>query len=156
LKKKPAPAFNRLLSFSVLTLRPAFIKMAKKILGLILVVLFISCAKDSNPAGALFGTYAGAYQRTGTGGITDTATVRIVFVGSNFSGQSTSIDRTICNGNYQVAGDSINFTNNCSIPDTSLLLVNKYKMTAVGDSLYFSRISNGNVYYEDQFNLKVQ
>jgi len=104
-----------------------------------LLFALVSCAKDDTPGGDLNGGYYGIYERTG--GAVDTAsTVRIVFVGSNFSGESQANVRPICNGNYVIAGDSINFTNLCSTPDAELLLVGKYLIRETGDSVYLSRL----------------
>ena len=114
---------------------------------MVLICLLASCAKDSTPNGALNGTYAGIYFNSGT--LPDSGTVRIVFVGSNFSGESSGTSRPICNGSYAITGDSINFTNFCSTPDPELLLVGRYQMKATGDSLYFMRL-------HEQFSLKQQ
>ena len=128
--------------------------MGKLIWLLLFITCLSSCSKDTDPSGALNGTYNGIYWRTGA--IKDTAYVQIVFVGSAFSGVSTGSVRSICNGTYQVNYDSINFTNLCNIPDEDLLLVGKYQMSSVGDSLYFTGFFSGIAYYKDQFNLKKQ
>jgi hypothetical protein len=121
---------------------------------LVLTFLIASCAKDNDPSGALNGTYVGYYIQTGD--LKDTGVVQLVFVGSIFSGSSTGTTKSICNGNYDVSGDSINFTNLCTTPDADLLLVGKYKMTTAGDSLYFTRTISGTENYEDHFNLRKQ
>jgi hypothetical protein len=111
----------------------------KCLLGLMLISILVSCSKDDAPSGNLNGGYYGIYERTG--GVVDTsATVRIVFVGSNFSGESQANVRPICNGTYTITGDSINFMNLCSTPDVELLLVGKYQIRETGDSLYLSRL----------------
>ena len=104
---------------------------------LILMVVLASCSKQADPSGDLNGGYTGGYVRTGDSA--EAGTVRIVFVGNNFSGESVGTARPICNGNYEILGDSINFTNLCSTPDPELLLVGKYQLTETGDSLYLSR-----------------
>jgi len=119
-----------------------------------LFIALVSCTRDSGPSGDLNGAYAGTYLESGA--LKDTGDVRIVFVGQNFSGESVGADRSICNGSYVILYDSIQFTNGCSTPDADLLLAGKYKMTEVGDSLYFSRVSNGIIYYEELFSLKKQ
>src|SRR5258708_1424551 len=106
----------------------------------ILALLFalVSCAKNDTPSGDLNGTYYGTYTQTGV--VNDSAgTVRLVFVGSNFSGESQATVRPICNGSYAISGDSINFMNLCSTADADLLLVGKYQIKETGDSLYFIR-----------------
>ena len=122
--------------------------------SLVLSFLIVSCAKDSEPSGDLNGNYIGYYIQTGD--LKDTGVVQVVFVGSNFSGNSTGTTRSICNGSYQVFGDSINFTNLCTTADADLLLVGKYKMETVGDSLYFTRTISGTENYEDHFNPRKQ
>jgi hypothetical protein len=131
-----------------------FQEVRKVILHLFLIFTFFSCSKGSDTSSfPLDGAYDGTYLRSGD--LKDTATVTIVFAGSGFSGQSSSVVRTICNGTYQVFSDSVNFINGCAIPDSSLLLVGKYKLTGTGDSLYLSKDSSmGNLHYEDQFSLK--
>jgi hypothetical protein len=124
-----------------------WIKSLRKLSLVVVIGLLSSCAKESTPNGALNGTYAGTYLNTGV--IPDSGTVRIVFVGSNFSGESMGTSRPICNGSYTVIGDSINFTNYCSTPDPELLLVGKYQLKSIGDSLYFIRL-------HEQFSLKQQ
>jgi hypothetical protein len=123
--------------------------------GLILVIL-ISCTKDPDtPSGDLNGVYAGYYAQTGA--VKDYAYVKLVFVGSNFSGETTDSLRSVCNGSYQISGDSLHFTNFCSTPDPELLLAGKYKMKTVGDSLYLSRDSSPDtIRYTELFSLKSQ
>jgi hypothetical protein len=131
--------------------------MKKRVLpffGLMMSIAFVSCTQDNGPSGALNGAYAGTYLATGP--MADTGDVRIVFVGQNFSGDAEGTKRSICNGNYSIVADSIQFINGCSTPDADLLLAGKYRMVAVGDSLYFSRVSNGIIYYEELFSLKKQ
>ena len=115
-----------------------------------ILILFIlsSCAKDSSTGGALNGTYSGIYEQ-GPGVNDSTGTVRIVFIGNNFSGESQGSLRPICNGNYEISGDSINFINLCSTPDPYLLLVEKYQLKETSDSLYLSRL-------QELFSLKHQ
>jgi len=126
-----------------------------RILSLLLLTgLMISCAKDTTPSGDLNGTYVGTYEETGT--LQDYGTVKVVFVGSNFSGESQGTSRPICNGGYAITIDSIKFTNLCSTPDSELLLAGSYYLIKTGDSLYFSRGSNGVSSYKEIFSLKKQ
>jgi hypothetical protein len=120
------------------------------------MIFLISCTKDpGTPSGDLNGVYIGDYSQTG--GVQDFAYVKLVFVGSNFSGEGTDSIRSICNGSYQITGDSINFKNFCSTPDPELLLAGKYKITTVGDSLYFKRDSpTDTIHYTEMFSLKSQ
>jgi hypothetical protein len=126
------------------------------IVFIILLLLLISCTKDpGTPSGDLNGVYIGDYSQTGA--IQDFAYVKLVFVGSNFSGEGTDSIRSICNGSYQISGDSINFKNFCSTPDPQLLLAGKYKITTVGDSLYFKRDSPvDTIHFTELFSLKSQ
>jgi hypothetical protein len=120
---------------------------------MIFVFAFVSCAKDTQPSGDLNGTYNGKYLQTGLKN--DSGVVKIVFVGSNFSGESVGSQRPVCNGSYLVTGDSINFKNLCSTPDSLLLLTGRFKFTTTVDSLYFIRnnVTAGNV---EKFSLKKQ
>jgi hypothetical protein len=114
-------------------------KWFKGLFGLTLLFALASCAKDDTPSGDLNGTYVGIYEQT-TGSNNDSAgTVKIVFVGANFSGESQASVKPICNGTYAITGDSINFMNLCSIADSDLLLVGKYQIKETADSLYFIR-----------------
>ena len=126
------------------------------IVFIILMLLLVSCTKDpGTPSGDLNGVYIGDYSQTGA--VQDFAYVKLVFVGSNFSGEGTDSIRSICNGSYQITGDSINFKNFCSTPDPELLLAGKYKITTVGDSLYFKRDSPADtIHYTELFSLKSQ
>jgi len=121
---------------------------------LIVMGMLNACAKDNTPSGELNGTYVGNYLETGS--LQDSGTVKIVFVGSNFSGTSMGTSRSICNGGYVVSGDSINFSNLCSTPDPELLLAGKYELTKTSDSLYFTRTFSGVMTYTEQFSLKMQ
>lgn len=115
--------------------------------------LFSSCNRaDDEPSGALNGTYSGTFHETSV--IKDSAFVTIVFVGSTFSGASIGSDRSICNGTYQIFGDSINFKNLCNISDADLLLVGTYQLISKGDSLYFTRDFGDLVHFKDVFSLK--
>jgi hypothetical protein len=115
-------------------------KWTRLFVFLALIFALVSCAKDSAPSGDLNGGYKGIYERTG-GAVDTSSIVRIVFVGSNFSGESQANVRPICNGTYAISGDSINFMNLCSTPDAELLLVDKYHIKETGDSLYLSRLN---------------
>ena len=129
----------------------------RQIIGFIIFIsLFISCTKDpGTPGGDLNGVYTGYYSQKGA--ITDVSFVKLVFVGSNFSGETTDSLRSICNGSYQISSDSINFKNFCSTPDPELLLAGKYKINTVGDSLYFSRNSPPDtLQYTELFSLRSQ
>ncbi len=128
----------------------------QQIVSVIVILLMISCTQNSDtPSGDLNGVYIGEYSQSGA--IKDFAYVKLVFVGSNFSGDGTDSLRSICNGSYQITGDSINFKNFCSTPDYELLLAGKYKMKTVGDSLYFSRDSPPDtVHFTELFSLKSQ
>jgi len=123
---------------------------------IIIVSLLFSCTKDpGTPSGDLNGVYAGTYVQTGT--ITSNAYIKLVFVGSNFSGEGSDALQSICNGSYQITGDSIDFKNYCSTPDADLLLAGNYKIRTTGDSLYFSRDSLLNMLPNTElFSLKAQ
>ncbi len=125
--------------------------MVKKYWVILSILAFLSCAKATEPSGDLNGTYNGSYFRTGD--LEDAGSVRMVFVADIFSGETTASQLNICNGNYQVFGDSIRFKNLCSGSD---LLNGNYKMKETGDSLYFSRMSDSTVHYQDLFILKKQ
>jgi hypothetical protein len=114
------------------------LKPLKKNNWIWMLFILASCNKDSSTGGALNGTYSGVYEQ-GPGPSDSTGTVRIVFIGNNFSGESQASLLPICNGNYDIVGDSINFTNLCSTPDQYLLLVGKYQLKETSDSLYLSR-----------------
>ena len=127
----------------------------KKYLSLVLIFL-ISCTKDpGTPSGDLNGVYAGTYVQSGI--VSSYAYIKLVFVGSNFSGEGTDSLRSICNGSYQITGDFIDFKNFCSTPDADLLLAGKYKIRTTGDSLYLSRDSLVNMLPNTElFSLKAQ
>jgi hypothetical protein len=113
-------------------------KRSIKLLGLALFIWLISCSKDSTPSGDLNGVYNGTYTQTDPQSDT-VGTVKLVFVGSNFSGESQGNVKPICNGSYTITGDSINFRNLCSTAPSDLLLVGNYYIKEKGDSLYFIR-----------------
>ena len=123
---------------------------------LIEVIFLLSCSKDpGTPGGDLNGVYTGTYMQTGTK--TSYANVKLVFVGSNFSGEGTDSLRSICNGSYQITYNSILFNNFCSTPDADLLLAGRYNIKQTGDSLYFSRDSLVNMLPNTElFSLKSQ
>jgi hypothetical protein len=129
----------------------AITSMRKPGWAFLFVFLFVSCAKDTEPSGDLNGTYNGSYLRTGDQ--EDAGAVRMVFVADIFSGETTASQLNICNGNYKIFGDSINFQNLCS---GNNLLDGNYKMKQAGDSLYFTRVSMGTPQYADYFILKKQ
>lgn len=131
-----------------------FFKSLSKLSILMLVVFFASCAKDSTPNGDLNGTYTGTYLETGS--LQDSGTVKIVFIGSVFSGESMGTSRPICNGSYAIIGDSIDFTNLCTTPRPELLLAGNYQFLETSDSLYFTRIFTGTGGYQELFSLKKQ
>lgn len=131
-----------------------YFELAKVVGPLVLITCLISCYKDPGSSFPLDGAYAGVYLSTGE--IQGSGEVKLAFAGFGFSGESMGTTRSICYGNYQISGDSINFTNLCSAPDSTLLLVGKYKMTTAGDSLYFTRTFSGTLNYEEHFSLVKQ
>jgi hypothetical protein len=123
--------------------------MRNKVLGFLAIILLTSCAKDTEPSGDLNGTYNGFFVRSGD--LQDEGSVRIVFVANIFSGETTAPNLNICNGNYNVFGDSIQFKNLCS--GINLLSGNFY-MKENGDSLYFSRNVDSILHYQETYVLK--
>lgn len=123
--------------------------MLKTIFGFLALLLLTSCAKDTEPSGDLNGTYSGFFVRSGD--LTDEGSVRIVFVANIFSGETTAPNLNICNGNYDILGDSIQFKNLCS--GINLLNGNFY-LRSNGDSLYFSRNVDSVLHYQELFVLK--
>jgi hypothetical protein len=105
--------------------------------GWLFLILFAlsSCAKDQGSGFPLDGTYAGVYLQTGS--VNRSANLRLVFAGNGFSGETTDTVKTICNGNYEMMPDSIDFTSLCSLPQDQLLLYGTYRMRTAGDSLFF-------------------
>ena len=113
-------------------------KWTRRLIIPALLFALASCAKDDTPSGDLNGVYNGTYTQTDPQSDT-VGTVKLVFVGSNFSGESQGNVKPICNGSYSITGDSINFRNLCSTADSDLLLVGNYYIKQKGDSLYFIR-----------------
>jgi hypothetical protein len=122
----------------------------------ILILLIQSCSQSyDTPSGDLNGVYSGSY--TQTGAVIDNAFVKLVFVGSNFSGDANDSFRSVCNGSYEIIGDSIKFKNYCITPGSQLLLAGNYKFRSVGDSIYFSRHSPADtLQYTELFSLQSQ
>jgi hypothetical protein len=118
--------------------RTEYMKQSRILIGLAICLGLFSCAKDDTPSGDLNGVYNGTYTQTDPQSDT-VGTVKLVFVGSNFSGESMGNVKPICNGSYTIFGDSINFRNLCSTAASDLLLVGNYYIKEKGDSLYFIR-----------------
>ncbi len=85
--------------------------------GFFLFILFaISCKKNNQVAVIAQGDYTGSFTRT-IGTIDSVATIRMNFSGGRFSGESDNAAYPgICEGGYEMIGDSISFGNDCYVP----------------------------------------
>lgn len=133
----------------------------KRITCLLLLssMLLFSCNKNSEANIVLDGTYAGTFTRVGMV-LTEPVPVQIRFTGKSFTGESDkSRHPDICNGEFAITGDSVNFKNACVFPadfDWSLILEGKYRISSTGDSLTISRMYVGIIVYSDTYRLKKQ
>ncbi|MCB7479825.1 hypothetical protein [Christiangramia sediminis] len=115
------------------------------ILSLILT-LAISCDKDSpiKSETSINGNYSGLFQRGEQIG-----EVTLEFQKMEFSGQSKITKfPAICEGNYSIENDSINFTNTCPWTaefDWTLILNGKWKYEVSKDQLILTKF-NGDKY----------
>jgi hypothetical protein len=132
----------------------------KKFCGFIIFILsVVSCKKNNQAAAIVPGDYAGTFIRT-IGSTDSTATIRMNFSGGRFSGESDNPRYPgICEGGYEIIGDSISFGNDCFVPGdyrNSTRLYGNYTLTVRGDSVIFSRTIGDFVYEADFYRLKKQ
>jgi hypothetical protein len=124
------------------------------------LILVSTCSKkDSPPQTTIIGVYAGSFERIyGDTGIK--RGVSITFSTNKFSGSSDSTHYpAICNGSYAIAGDSINFQNQCDFPanfDWTYILNGKYSLKIKNDSLQISHTYGDFIYEADIYRLKKQ
>lgn len=116
------------------------------ILGLILMLIIV-CDKESlseNSNNPLSGKYSGIFQRG-----EETGNVTLEFQNMKFSGQSEIIKfPAICEGNYSIKNDSINFENICRWTaefDWTLILNDNWKYEISKEKLILTK-TNGDRY----------
>jgi hypothetical protein len=118
-------------------------------LGLILVlgiVLIMSCNQndDENPQSEINGEYIGIFERNG-----NTSNVELNFTNGIYSGESeTEKFPAICNGNYSISNNSIEFENVCHWTaefDWTLILGENWNYTMESNTLIMTK-SNGDKY----------
>jgi len=75
----------------------------------------------------------------------------LIFTTSGFTGESDLTNHpAICNGNYEITGQEIEFFNSCIWTgefDQSLILKGKFELKVDGSQLEMTRRSNGQTYY---------
>ncbi|MEP6951719.1 MAG: hypothetical protein ABI863_20675 [Ginsengibacter sp.] len=120
-----------------------------------IMVLMISCKKNSVPVTIPHGTYQGTFQRSV---VNETSNVTLKFSSNNFEGQSQYIHYPdICNGVFIISQDTISFQNACVYTadfDWSYILQGKFKISIFEDSVIMTRSNNGPVPYHDTYKLK--
>ena len=123
--------------------------MKIRILTLILVsivIFFTSCSEndDDNFQLKIEGEYTGTFERN-----EQTSNVELNFTNETYSGES-EIDKfpAICNGNFSISDDLIEFENNCPWAadfDWTLILTDKWNYTFENNVLIMIK-SNGDKY----------
>lgn len=122
------------------------------------IIFIISCDKSDNAPKDIVldtATYTGTFQRTGVPG-SSIANVSLTLSDRHFNGQS-NMPRypAICNGTFQLSGDSIQFINACVFTadfDWTLILSGKYDIYTIDDQLIITRTYNNQV--KDVYNLR--
>ncbi len=105
---------------------------------LCIIILAVCFTKKRTNFYKLEGTYSGTFQRINLSG-SEISNVLIIFSAKGWSGQSQyETYPALCNGTYKTIGnDSIRFSNNCAFTkniDSSLILLNDYKIVFIGDN----------------------
>jgi hypothetical protein len=120
-------------------------------------LLLASCRKNNETKVPPEGTYTGTFTRVGLI-LSQPESVKITFNGNNFNGERNETSH-ICNGTYEITGDSVDFHNACLFTaniDESMVLAGKYKIVIEGDSLFISRMYLSSSSYSDTYMLKKQ
>jgi hypothetical protein len=131
----------------------------KKFLGILILVCLGPACEKSNSEIVLSGTYAGNLSLS-TGATTIVMPIAITFSGNTY--QDFNDDSTvsmICNGNFQITKDSINFQNQCIYPpgvDFITTLGGNYRIYTKGDSVAFTRTSSTTPVADALYTLKKQ
>lgn len=113
----------------------------------IIIAIAVSCKKQNNSEGLeLKGRYSGTFQRE-LSGKGKTSKISIDFSSNTWSGESEFAQYPgLCYGTFELAQDSIVFTNMCPWTadfDHTLVLVKKYKIDISGKELTISRKYKG-------------
>ena len=110
------------------------------------IVLIMSCNKndDENSQSEINGEYIGIFERNG-----NTSNIELNFTNGIYSGQSeTEKFPAICNGNYSISNNSIEFENVCVWTaefDWTLILDENWNYTIENNILIMTK-SNGDKY----------
>ena len=110
------------------------------------IILIMSCNQndDENPQPEINGEYIGIFERNG-----NTSNVELNFTNGIYSGESETVKfPAICNGNYSISNNSIEFENVCPWTadfDWTLLLSENWNYTLDSNTLIMTK-SNGDKY----------
>ncbi|MDG1194002.1 MAG: hypothetical protein P8N27_00680 [Polaribacter sp.] len=110
------------------------------------IILIMSCNQndDENPQPEINGEYIGIFERNG-----NTSNVELNFTNGIYSGESETVKfPAICNGNYSISNNSIEFENVCPWTadfDWTLILSENWNYTLESNNLIMTK-SNGDKY----------
>jgi len=110
------------------------------------IILIMSCNQndDENPQPEINGEYIGIFERNG-----NTSNVELNFTNGIYSGESETVKfPAICNGNYSISNNSIEFENVCPWTadfDWTLILSENWNYTLESNTLIMTK-SNGDKY----------
>lgn len=117
----------------------------RKYLFIVCCLLGLSCCEEDERTynNIPEGIYTGTFQRELPGSPNDTAKITMTFGSGTWSGSGNRIKYpALCSGTYSIAGDSINFVNDCIWTaefDWSLILAGKYRLQSEGNRVVFRR-----------------
>ena len=110
------------------------------------IILIMSCNQndDENPQPEINGEYIGIFERNG-----NTSNVELNFTNGIYTGESETVKfPAICNGNYSISNNSIEFENVCPWTadfDWTLILSENWNYTLESNTLIMTK-SNGDKY----------
>ena len=121
--------------------------MKNRKLGLLIVfalLLLTNCNESENSESAISGEYIGTFERNG-----NASNVELNFTNGSYSGKS-EIEKfpAICDGNYSISNNSIEFENECVWTaefDWTLILGENWNYTLQNNILIMTK-SNGDKY----------
>jgi hypothetical protein len=123
-----------------------------------LTILILSCDDNDQPKSTIHGTYTGHFQRSSPEADWMVANVTLVFGHNTFSGESDQGRYpAICDGTYEIAGDTIKFNNDCVWTadfDWTFILYGEFEFETTGDQLTLTRRYSEHVF--DQYTLTRQ
>ncbi|MFT6868125.1 MAG: hypothetical protein ACJA08_002975 [Cyclobacteriaceae bacterium] len=130
-------------------------KVSKIFTCLFVISLFVACDNEEKQPTLIDGTYEGVFGRSSPGAKYASSQVTLTFANGEFNGDS-EIEKypAICNGTYNIEGNSVEFSNFCIWTaefDWSYILAGEFEIKVASNVIELIQTNGGTT---DRYQLK--